>query len=189
MNIKEIIEQLNENRVIVMPSDTIYGIFGKALDKSVADRIYGIKNRDFSKPFILMINDLDDLKLFGIKVGLEITNKLNKIWPNKVTVLLKCENKEFEYLHRGTKELAFRIPKNKDLVEILSNTGPLISTSANISNKPYAKTIDEAKSYFGNSIDTYIDGGYIEDLPSTLIKIENNNIRILRQGSVELTQL
>lgn len=141
MKIKKIIQTLNENKIVVMPSDTIYGIFGKALNKEVENKIYNIKGRDSSKPFILLINDIKDLKLFNIDLEKEMENKLRNIWPNKVTVLLKCDDTNFSYLHKGTNKLAFRIPKHKDLLEILAATGPLISTSANLTEQPYAKTL------------------------------------------------
>jgi len=186
---KQIINTLKDNKVVVMPSDTIYGIFGRALDKDVENKIYNIKGRDSSKPFILLINDISDLKLFNITIEKEIEEKLNKIWPNKVTVLLNCLDNNFEYLHKGTKTIAFRIPNDKALLEILKETGPLISTSANLTGQPYAKTIEEAKNYFNDDIDLYVDGGYIEGEPSTLIELTKDTVKVLRQGSVDLSNI
>ena len=188
-SIKEIIEYLNNNKVVVMPSDTIYGIFGRALNKDVENSIYNLKGRDLSKPFIILINDIEDLKIFNIEIQKEFKEKINKIWPNKITILFKCEGINFNYLHKGTNKIAFRIPKDDKLLEILKDTGPLISTSANLTGQPYAKTIEEAKNYFQDKVDLYIDGGYIEGEPSTLIEIAETGIKILRQGSVDLTNI
>lgn len=189
MNISKIIENLNIGNIGVMASDTIYGVFGKALDQKVVERIYELKERESSKPFIILINDIESLKTFGIEISDEIKEKLQKIWPNKVTVILNCNNKNFEYIHRGTNKIAFRSPKSEYLHEILNQTGPLVSTSANLSGQPYAKTIEEAKNYFGNKVDFYVDSGYIDDLPSTLIEIQDESINILREGSFDISNL
>jgi len=84
-------------------------------------------------------------------------------------------------LHRGTKNLAFRIPKNQNFRKFLSKTGPLVAPSANSEGEEPAKTIEEAKKYFGKAVDFYLDGGKLTAKPSTLIKISNGKYRILQR--------
>src|SRR5204863_149383 len=69
---------------------------------------------------------------------------------------------KFEYLHRGTNTLALRLPKDESLQNLLKKTGPLIAPSANVEGLPPAKNITDAKKYFGDGVDLYIDGGEIE---------------------------
>ena len=119
---------------------------------------------------------------------LKQTNKeleiLRKIWPGKVSVILEMKRyfKKFEYLHRGTKTLAFRLPKPKWLRNILKISGPLVAPSANWEGYEPAKTISEAKKYFGNKV-IYYDRGKIKGQPSTLIKLKDGKIEILRKGA------
>ncbi len=180
-----IVKQLKDNKVGVMPTDTIYGILGKALNPKVVERIYQIKDRNHSKPFIVLISEVDDLKLFGIEISPEIDQFLNQIWPNPVSVVLNCDNSEFEYLHRGQKSLAFRIPDHP-IREIIEQTGPLVAPSANLEGGGPSETIEQAKDYFGDDIDFYQDTGKLKSPPSTLIKVEGEKIEILRQGAFNL---
>ena len=99
---------------------------------------------------------------------------------------MDCKSKESEYLNLGKETLAFRMPDKKDLLELLKKTGPLISTSANPEGKKPALTVEEAKAYFGSNVDFYVDEGRLESLSSTLIKIENGKIVVLREGAVEI---
>ena len=169
----------------IMPTYTIYGIVGRALNEKTVERIYTIRKRMPSKPMIILISSFDDLKLFDVYPNKKTETKLNEIWPGKVSVVLPLENnfaqEKFYYLHRGTNTLAFRLPANNELADFLSKTGPLVAPSANTEGLPPAITIEEAKNYFGNQVDFYINGGKIEGEPSKLIKIENGEIIELRK--------
>ena len=111
---------------------------------------------------------------------------MSKVWPGKVSAILPCPSREFSYLHRGTKTLAFRLPKKGDLRELLKKTGPLAAPSANPEGLEPAKTVKEAKGYFGDAVDFYIDEGRLASLPSTLIAIENDRVVIKRQGAAKV---
>lgn len=177
-----VVNILKNEGVGVLGTDTIYGLVGLALSKKVVERIYKLKKRTPSKPFIILIADLNDLNYFNIKIN-PITKKLlQKIWPNSVSVILPCDDEKFSYLHRGTKTLAFRIPAKPDLLALLKATGPLVAPSSNPEGLPPAQTIKEAKKYFGNNVDFYLNEGKLISQPSTLIEIKKGKINILRQG-------
>ncbi len=177
---------LQSGGVGVIPTDTIYGIVGSALDFETVARIYKLRKRNLKKPMIILIASVDGVSLFGIEPDVKTKRILKKLWPGKVSVILPCKLKEFEYLHRGTKQLAFRLPKLKWLRELLEETGPLVVPSANFEGEPPAKTIREAKKYFGNKIEFYIDAGRLESKPSTLVKIEKGKLKVLREGAVKI---
>jgi L-threonylcarbamoyladenylate synthase len=81
--------------------------------------------------------------------------------------------------------IAVRIPKNKALIKLLEQTGPLLTTSANLPGDKPAGTIADAQKIFGSKIDTYIDGGDLSDRkPSTVIRIVDDAVEIIRQGAV-----
>lgn len=178
---------LIQNKAIgIMPTDTVYGLVASALDEKAVSKIYKIKKRDEHKPFIILIASLKDLELFDIKLERKVLNILKKIWPNKVSIILPCKKKQFFYLHRGKGSLAFRMPKSKKLLNILIKTGPLASTSANLSGQSPAKNIKQAEKYFGNKVDFYIDGGELNNTPSTIVSIKKNRFLIIRDGSVQI---
>lgn len=183
---KDIIEKLLNDGVGVLPTDTLYGLVGRALSEKAAGKISKLKRRREKSPFIILISEINDLYLFDIKINGSTRNILEKYWPGKVSIILPCDSEKFYYLHMGTKSLAFRVPDKEDLRDLLKKNGPLIAPSANHPGEKEALTIAEAKAYFGDSVDFYIDGGRIESLPSTLIKIENGEVVVLRKGVVEI---
>ncbi len=180
---KEIIRILKEGGIGVIPTDTIYGLVGCALIPETVERLYQVRKRSPEKPFIILIREVKDLQIFGIREDGEEVKIAKKSWPGKVSIILPCNDPKFEYLHRGTKTLAFRLPDNKTLSEILKETGPLIAPSANHEGKPFAPTIEEAKKYFGNDVDFYEDGGRMESQPSVILKIVGSEITIIRGTS------
>ncbi len=171
---------LNAGCVGIIPTDTIYGIVGSALDRQTVEHIYHLRKRDLKKPMIVLIADISDLALFGIKIDHKTEKILNSVWPGKVSVVLPCRSKVFSYLHRGTKTLAFRLPKPLWLRKFLGKTGPLVAPSANVNGMPPSKTIAEARRYFTNKVDFYSNAGSISSKPSKIIKIEKGKIIVVR---------
>src|SRR3990167_998249 len=110
-NLPKIIKLIKDGKIGVIPTDTIYGIVGSALNKKTVEEIYRLKKRSKKKPFIILISKLDDLKKFDIKLTQSQTEFLKKIWPNPVSVVLQ--------------KVAFRMPKDEKLLENYANrVGP-----------------------------------------------------------------
>ncbi len=181
---------LRHGGIGVLPTDTIYGIVGSVLNKESVLRIYKVRRRNPKKPMIVLVGSMSDLARFGIVLSPKIKKVLKKIWPGAVSVVLDIAapsaKKKFSYLHRGTGTLAFRMPKLASLRALLQETGPLVAPSANFEGRPSAKTVQEAKKYFGDTVDFYVDTGRRSAKPSTLIKIERDGIVVLRQGSAKV---
>ena len=182
MKIEKIIQLLRVGKIGVMPTDTIYGIVGSALNPETVEKIYKLRKRAKDKPMIILISSLDDLKKFKIKLTDKQKKFLEKIWPNPISVVLPCKDKDFEYLHRGKNSLAFRMPNNQALLGLLKEIGPLVAPSANFEGEKPAENIATAKKYFGNQVAFYLDEGTIHSTPSTLVRFENDSIKLLRQG-------
>jgi L-threonylcarbamoyladenylate synthase len=145
-----------------------------------------VRGRNPEKPCVILIADVLDLALFGIDIQSVEVWVASKYWPGKVSAILPCKHPEMQYLHRGTNTLAFRIPEKPELRDILRETGPLIAPSANPEGEIPARTVKEAKKYFGKKVDFYADEGEKESEPSTLIKITGEDIDILRKGEAEI---
>jgi len=186
----QLISTIQTGGVAIIPTDTIYGLVAKADNKSTVEKIYQIKGRNPIKPFIVLIADLEQLKLFDINLDDPTKNLLSRVWPGPVSVILSCSNQELNYLHRDTNTLAFRWPAKPDLQQFLAKVGPLIAPSANPEGQPPAQTIDQAKKYFGGQVDYYFPS---EDTligePSTLVAIENGQFMIKRQGQVIISDV
>lgn len=195
MNSKEIekaVETLSGGGIAVLPTDTIYAIHCMAIDKRAVERVYDIRKRDVKKPFIILVDEVKQIELFGISITEKIKIFLQKIWPGKVSIVVpikKNRQTEFDFLHRGTGALGFRMPAKPLIREILKQTGPLISTSVNFQGEAPAKSILEAKEIFGKNIDFYLDVGKIDSLPSSVAEIKNGKLKILRKGEVDLEKV
>ncbi|OHA17426.1 MAG: threonylcarbamoyl-AMP synthase [Candidatus Taylorbacteria bacterium RIFCSPLOWO2_12_FULL_43_20] len=179
-NNKEIIELLKSGKTAVVPTDTIYGLVGSALNRQTVERIYEIKDRNSLKPFIILAGSYEILDDFGIVIDKYTRSILDKIWPGKVSVIFHGVSQEFDYLTRGGDSLAIRIPDNSQLRQVITETGPLVAPSANPEGKPPAVNIKEAEIYFGESVDFYVDGGELRGEPSRIIEIENGKIKEIR---------
>ncbi|MFA6392870.1 MAG: L-threonylcarbamoyladenylate synthase [Candidatus Paceibacterota bacterium] len=171
-NLQKYAKILKNGGVGVIPTDTLYGLVGSAFSKKAINRIYKIKKRNKSKKLIILISSLSDLEKFKIKISEEEAKILEKFWPGEVSIILN--------------DTAFRFPKKKSLLEILKCTGPLVAPSVNRECEKPAENIKQAKGYFGDTVDFYLPGGILKSEPSTLIRIKNGNIEVLRQGKVFL---
>lgn len=191
----QVVDLLRIGKIGVMPTDTIYGIVGSALNPLAVEEIYTLRQRDVSKPMIILISSLCDLLDFDIVLTQEQKDFLRKVWPNPVSVILPCLYDRFYYLHRGKKSLAFRIPKDEALLEILKKAGPLVAPSANLEKEKPADSIKDAKKYFGNKVSfyckatssSYLDGGNLKSKPSTVVQLyEDGKWIVLRKGSYKV---
>ena len=183
MEVKRIIQLLKAGKVGVIPTDTIYGIVGSALNPQTVEEIYYLRKRVSDKPMIVLIAEVSDLRKFDIDLTPAQIDFLGKIWPNPVSVVLPCPSEEFKYLHRGKRSLAFRMPKNGKLLELLKQTGPLVAPSANIEDQKPAETINEAKEYFADEVSFYVEGGKLKSKPSTIVQLNKDGTHIvLREG-------
>ncbi|MDD4606937.1 MAG: L-threonylcarbamoyladenylate synthase [Patescibacteria group bacterium] len=183
---QDIIQKIKNGQVGILPTDTLYGLVGSALNSRSVERIYQIKKRDLTKPLIVLISSIQDLNLFKIKLEKWHKDFLEKYWPGEVSVILNCPNEEFKYLHRGSQTLAVRLPDKPDLIDLIQQTGPLVAPSANPENSAPALNIQQAQNYFGQQVDFYVDQGELNSSPSTLVDLTGEEIKVLRQGKVKI---
>lgn len=164
---------LNEGGIGVLRTDTIYGVVARADDERAVERIYEVKGRTPSKSPIVLIGSVSQL--------FEPCDdaRLNELWPGKNSVILPSEKPA--WIVRGNASIAYRMPDNAALRELLMKTGPLIAPSANPEGDVPATTIDEARAYFGDNVDFYVDGGAVTDnTPSKLYRLQEDGLERLR---------
>ncbi len=176
---------LRSGQIGVMPTDTIYGLLGSAIKRSVVEKIYKHKQRDPAKAVIILVNSLDVIETtFGIALSPAMKSNLQRIWPGPVSVAFSYTNALYSYLAGKSEGLAFRIPADESLRELLAQSGPLVATSANHQGKPPATNVYDAAGYFGSFVHFYVDGGERNGKPSTLVKMRRDGtLQLLREGS------
>lgn len=180
----KIVELLKQGAVGVLPGDTVYGVMCRAANPTAVEKLYAAKQRD-GKPGTIIAASVVQLEELGLKHRYLVN--VEQYWPGAVSVIIPC-GPELQYLHLGTHGLAVRIPDDKPLLELLERTGPLQTSSANLTGQPPANTVAEAQAYFGGTVGFYVDGGDLSGRqPSTVIRIIDDAIEVVRQGAVAIS--
>jgi L-threonylcarbamoyladenylate synthase len=166
----------------VIPTDTVYGVVARASDEAAVKRLYALKKRS-DKPGTIIAASREQLEELGLKH--RYLKAVEQFWPGAVSIIIPVSNPELTYLHQGKLSLAVRLPELPELRELLKYTGPLLTSSANLPGESPATNIEQAKACFGDQVDFYEDGGDLSDRQaSTLIRIVDDAIEVLRQGAV-----
>ena len=196
-NFKEIVkitvEAIKEGKVIICPTDTVYGLICDAGNKAAVRKIFKIKKRSFQKPISLFVKDFKTAKKIA-KIDKNQGKFLNKLWPGKLIAVLEVNPSM--WLRAGRKfprgivcrwgKIGLRIPNHKLLAAILNKfKNPLVQTSANISGKPASTKIKDVLKQFGNQKikpDLVIDAGNLKhSKPSKVIDLTEEKPKILRK--------
>ena len=179
---------INQGGIAIFPTDTVYGIGCNPYNSDAVRKIYEIKSRDISKPFPVLVYS----KEIAEKIAFfdEFTKKIvKKFWPGTLTIILKLTDAELKKSLNVTDKIAVRIPNHKCTLELLKKCNFLVGTSANISGQSSFTNPDEC---FKNiqKYDVFVDGGIITSkTESTIIEIENEKIKIIREGSLSYEEI
>ncbi len=169
----------------VIPTDTVYGVVARASDQAAVARLYAVKNRT-NKPGTLIAASIEQFVALGIER--RYLKAVEQFWPGPVSVILPA-GEDLAYLHAYKGTLAVRVPDDDDLIGLLEQVGPLLTSSANQPGEPPAVSVNEARNYFGDEVDFYVDGGDLSGRkPSTVVRIIDDEIEVVREGAVKINE-
>jgi len=180
---------LKNKGIVVLPTDTVYGIMTSVFNFDGQKQIYKLKNRAQKKPLILMSDKIETLKKFVV-FPKDIDKIVMEFWPGQLTLILPTT--ELGKMSIGGRDnLGVRIPNCKILLDIMAKYDvPLMTTSANISGKDSAKTAETAIEYFNNKIDLIVDAGKCEfSFESTVIDMVKFPYVVIRKGCLDCHKL
>lgn len=180
--IEDATNALFDDGVIIIPTDTVYGLAALASSKAGIERIYEIKNRDKGKLLPIIINSYKMLTMVS-SIDLSYVKKLEKYFPGALTIVVK-RNPSFDYY--GAETIAVRMIESPLVNKIIESVNePLALTSANISNTGNHKDPMELLDLFDGCVDCMFLDGKSKGEASTLIEIDQNgNIKLLREGKI-----
>lgn len=172
---------LLDGGVGIIPTDTVYGIVAQATDEAATDRLYALKHREH-KPGTIIAADIQ--QLIDLGVDEQYLHRAERWWPGPLSIILPV-GERFAYLHQGIGSLPIRLVPAGPVHTILEQTGPLITSSANMPGESPANTVDEAYGSFKDSVDFYVDDGDRSGRPpSTIVRMADDGFEIIRQGAV-----
>lgn len=178
LQLNEIAQALLDGAVVLMPTDTIYGLHAVAANEQSVARIAELKRRDEQqKPFIVLASSVDQFPGLGITAAPELIAALASLWPAPLTAVLP----------RGESTLAVRIPDVEWLRALIERTGPLVSTSANRSGEPAVDRPATLARDLQNVLDV-VDGGIRGGEPSAILDLTCGEPRFIRERDRFFTQ-
>ncbi|MDR1467498.1 MAG: threonylcarbamoyl-AMP synthase [Oscillospiraceae bacterium] len=180
-------ELLRLGQVVAIPTETVYGLAANAFDYSAVKSIFKIKNRTAQNPLTIHVCSLE--QVFDlVKDFTNIARKLaNEFWPGPLTMVLPKSNLVPSIVTAGSDFVAIRFPSNNLAKMLIKTIGfPVVASSANISGKPSSTKVPHVLNDFDGKIAAVLDGGECcFGLESTIVFLDSNNQKILRQGVIK----
>ena len=190
--LNKIKEILDNDGVIIFPTDTVYGIACNCFSEKAIKKVFDIKKRPENKPINVLSNNLDKIKLVSRNISEKEEFLINKYMPGALTIILDKNEKVSDILTAGLDTIGVRIPKNNISLRILENVSyPLATTSANISGDSAGIKITDFLKEFDGVVDAIIDGGETDlKVASTIVRVESDNkLKIIREGTLKIKEM
>lgn len=182
--VDEIIEELSQDKLVVYPTDTIYGIASNIYSENAIKKVFDVKNRSLDKPLSVCVHDYSQLKSVAT-VTPQQEEIIKSLLPGSYTLLLKKKDSVHSILTSGSDKIGVRIPDN-EISYLLTKKFPITTTSANISNNMTPDNVWDIAKQLGDSIAYYIDEGIIENNQnSTIIDLCGEYPKIVRNGKCD----
>lgn len=183
--VEQAAELLRSGQLVVVPTDTVYGVAADAFSHEGTRRIFDAKARSRSFPLPVLVRSPKQLAGLCTVVPEAAERLAAAYWPGPLTIVVAAEPNLTWDLGASEGTVAVRMPLDDVALEVIRAVGPLAVTSANRSGQPAATTIDEARKQLGDAVALYLDDGPRTSLqPSTIVDLTRGTPHVLRQGAV-----
>jgi L-threonylcarbamoyladenylate synthase len=181
---------LRRGELVVLPTDTVYGIAGEAFDPVAVELLLKAKGRGRNMPPPVLVGTVR--AAMALVMDLADTGKdlIDEFWPGGLTLVCRSSPTLVWDLGETKGTVAVRMPLHHVALDLLKKTGPLAVSSANASGQPPATTVDEAMAQLGDAVSVYLDDGPCAgDVPSTIVDLTGSVPRLLRRGVIPVERL
>ena len=182
--IDKIKHELKNGGAVVLPTETVYGLFAKALDKKAVDHVYQLKRRPRDKALNLNVASLDDILNFSKNQPPYLQKLVDSFLPGPLTIILEANDKVPYWVNSDLNTVGFRMPSHPITLELIRECGPLIGPSANISGCESGVNFKRILEDFDQEILGLEDDSYLTGHDSTILDLTGKKVKILRQGSI-----
>ena len=182
--IDRIKHELKNGGAVVLPTETVYGLFAKALDEKAVDHVYQLKGRPRDKALNLNVAQLDDILNFSKNQPPYLNKLVESFLPGPLTIILEANDKVPYWVNSDLKTVGFRMPSHPITLELIRECGPLIGPSANISGCKSGVNFKRILEDFDQEILGLEDDSFLTGHDSTILDLTGKKVKILRQGSI-----
>jgi L-threonylcarbamoyladenylate synthase len=184
------VDAIEAGDLVVLPTDTVYGIAADAFKADAVQRLLDAKGRGRDMPPPVLISVAESLDALATDVPDSGRKLAQEFWPGPLTLICHAQTSLMWDLGETQGTVALRVPDHENTRELLSRTGPLAVSSANKSGQPAAMDVYDAEEQLAESVAVYLDGGEVTGgQPSTIVDITGDSPRVVRVGALSLEQL
>ena len=187
-NIDKIVDFLRSNQIVAFPTETVFGLGVRYLSKEALQQIYDLKQRETAKAVTLMVGDIQDIQKYA-KVEQTSEKIIQAFMPGQITIVLEKKPNVDAYYTAGKNTIGIRIPDDPFVLELLKQVGPMLVTSANLSGYPDMCSDQEVLKVFDKKIPLIVKGKAGSGKASTVVKVSNGQVEILRKGGISLKEI
>ena len=180
---------LKTGGVIILPTETVYGLFAQALNKEAVEHVYHLKKRPKDKALNLNVADYETILTYSKHQPAYLRKIYNNFLPGPLTLIIEANDRVPAWINSGLSTIGFRIPDHPVTLDLIKKAGPLIGPSANISGQESGKTFSEIQHQFDEEVEGFSDDEALTGLDSTILDLSGQDARILRQGAITKEQL
>lgn len=189
--LKQAAKLIKQGKIVVFPTETVYGIGTNGLDEQAVKKLYKVKQRPLNKPISLLVSNMEMVNQIAKDITETEYKIMEKFFPGPLTMILKKKPIVPDIVTSGQDTVGVRIPGEETARKLVELAGiPIAAPSANITGQPSGTNLQEIKKHFEGKVDFFIDGGISElGISSTIVQVIDGRPQILRQGSITLEQI
>lgn len=190
IGIKAAVNAVKSGRLVVLPTDTLYGLGADAFDNDAVARLLKTKQRGPDMPVPVLVGSWETARGLVHSYDAKLRTLIEAFWPGALSIVVPQAPSLMWNLGDTRGTVMLRMPLHPVAIELLRETGPMAVSSANISGQPPATTAAMAKEQLGTAVSAYLDGGECtEGIASSIIDLSTPTPRLLREGGVSATKI
>ena len=182
---------IKEGGIVIFPTETVYGIGTNGLNKEAIKKLYEVKQRPLNKPISLLVSNIEMVNQVAKNISKLEYKIMQNFFPGPLTIILEKKDIVPDILTANTNTVGIRMPSGEIARKLIEYAGiPIATPSANISGKPSGTNIKDIQKDFEGKVDYFIDNGESKlGIPSTIVRVINNEVHILRHGSISKEEI
>lgn len=177
-------QALAKGGAVVLPTETVYGLFAQALDEEAVNHVYALKKRPRDKALNLNIASYENILAYSAHQPAYLKKLVDSFLPGPLTLILSANDQVPVWVNSGMKTVGFRMPDHPVTLDVIRQYGPLIGPSANISGQASGTTFEKIMADFDQEVLGVADDAYLTGLDSTILDLSGDKAVILRQGAI-----